>query len=140
MNLCLEFFKLDTDTFNDSKKFLNAINIKKGLIYRDWQIGIGELMIQESKLNNRAFEVIGFKDFEVLFLSEDQLNKRWVKRIEGIFSNVNMSDDENNDARPEQIKKIYLAISKLILTIEDSLDNSPFDEEIIKVINKSIKY
>ncbi len=87
-------------------------------IYRDWQSAIGDEMIIALSDSYRSFDVIGFSEF----MNKHEENK-WLKKVDNLFSNLDVSIDNRFDTRVSQIKLVYISIIELIkelnLTIED---------------------
>ncbi|EGQ7914766.1 TPA: hypothetical protein ACN32D_004238 [Vibrio parahaemolyticus] len=94
--------------------------IREAWIYRDWQTGIGELMLVKSESKNRTFDVIGYKEFEAMFESEEPEHQKWVKRLGKLFDGVAVNNVDANDMRIEQLQKTYKSIANLIITIQES--------------------
>lgn len=106
--------------------------IREAWIYRDWQTGIGELMLVKSESKNRAFDVIGYKDFEAMFESEDPEHKKWIRRLGKLFDGVAVNNANANDMRIEQLRETYKSIANLIITIQESeVDLGLLETEII---------
>jgi hypothetical protein len=98
---------------------IQMISIKESWLYRDWQAGIGDLMIKEVGHSSRAFDVIGFRDFEALKVSEDIENKRWLTRLNNIFDGIDVSIEDTFDARLQQLRNTMVATAKLVLALTD---------------------
>ncbi len=87
----------------------------EGLLYRDWQSAIGDLMIKPAiSGSDRKFEVVGFKEFEQMFHSEELETKKWFDRINRLFRNLDVEVEERFDARTLQLKNVYKATYKLL--------------------------
>lgn len=85
-------------------------------IFRDWQSAFGDMMIKKvTNDTNRKFEIIGYKEFEQIFFSEDPENKKWIERINRLFKNLDVSIEDRFDSRTQQFKNIYSASYKLIV-------------------------
>ena len=57
----------------------------------------------------RKYEIIGFKEFEKLYFSEEPEDKKWIGWIDRLFKNMDVSIDDRFDARTHQFKNIYNA-------------------------------
>jgi len=79
-------------------------------IYRDWQSAIGDEMLISLNNSYRFFDILGFSDFVI---KHD--NNVWLKKIDNLFSNLDVSVDDRFDSRVSQVKQIY---SELIIIIE----------------------
>lgn len=108
--------QLKSTQFDVAKK----LAIREAWIYRDWQTGIGELMLVKSESNNRCFDVIGYKEFEVMFESEDPVQQKWVARLGKLFDGVAVNNKDINDMRIEQLRNTFKSIANLLLTIDKS--------------------
>ena len=81
-----------------------------------------------------------YKEFESIFLSGDEEQKRWLNRIERIFKDLDVTGDDKQDVRVQQLKSTFIAICKLIIAIEESgLETSPFPKTTIDEVIKCIK-
>lgn len=107
-------------------------------IYRDWQSAIGDEMLIILNDSYRNFDVIGFSEF----MTKHEQNK-WLKKIDNLFSNLDVSIDNRFDTRVSQIKLIYIAIINLIeelnLTIEDEQAISNKGLETLKKFKSNLK-
>ncbi|MCZ0743313.1 hypothetical protein OWD07_22830 [Vibrio diabolicus] len=77
-------------------------------------------MLVKSESKNRTFDVIGYKEFEMMFESDDVENQKWVSRLGKLFDGVVIKDANANDMRIKQLENTYKSIAKLILTIKNS--------------------
>jgi hypothetical protein len=107
---------LKTTQFEVAKK----LAIRESWIYRDWQSGIGEMMLVKSESDNRTFDVIGYKEFEAMFESDDPENKKWITRLGKLFDGVAVNNTDANDMRIDQLKNTFKSTANLVLTIESS--------------------
>ncbi len=90
-------------------------SIKLGLIYRDWQNGIGDLMIKYSdKKLGRAYDVISFREYENKINNNDNEYIIWFNRTMRLFKELDVSVDNKFDNRIEQLRKIQKTLSELI--------------------------
>lgn len=109
---------------SNRRKAFGALGRKEGWIFRDWQHAIGDLMIREnnSEFSPRRLEVIGYREFERLFLGQDQSNdvKRWMDRVDRLFRKLNLSSDDRIDARPQQLRNILSAATRLLNVLEQA--------------------
>ena len=117
----LEQERIDEETLISTQfEVAKKLAIREAWIYRDWQSGIGELMLVKSESKNRTFDVIGYKEFEMMFESDDVENQKWVSRLGKLFDGVVIKDANANDMRIKQLENTYKSIAKLILTIKNS--------------------
>ncbi|QNI32059.1 hypothetical protein H7849_24130 [Alloacidobacterium dinghuense] len=94
------------------------IGMREAWIYRDWQSGIGDMMIRPTETEERRFEVIGFGDFEHLALNSNEQQPLSLNRLFELFDNLNLSIEDRFDARPTQLKSVATATARLILEID----------------------
>ncbi len=98
---------------------INEASIRLGLIYRDWQYGIGDLMIKEShRSSDRSYDTISFCEFENIVLGDDTAKQRWLQRTMRLFEDLDVSRDNKADNRIDQLKNINIALGKLIVALE----------------------
>ncbi|MCB9325776.1 MAG: hypothetical protein H6571_18710 [Lewinellaceae bacterium] len=91
-------------------------------IYRDWQNAIGDEMLTQLEDSYRHFDVIGFGEFITKHEKSD-----WLKKVDNLFSNLDVSIDNRFDTRVSQVKRIYITLVKLI----DELNKAIEDEQAI---------
>ena len=137
----LNFTPLNDDRL---KKMLNQaakfFSIREAWIYRDWQAGIGELMLIQSESSVRDYDVLGYKKFELMLKSDDEETSLWISRIANLFENLDISLDDGQDVRVKQLGATFKAIAKLIESINNSeLDNTPFSVNTLKTAENLIK-
>ncbi len=87
-------------------------------IYRDWQNAIGDEMIVQLEGSYRHFDVIGFGEF-ITKHSESE----WLKKVDNLFSNLNVSIDNRFDTRVSQVKRIYITLVKLIEELNKAIED-----------------
>lgn len=111
---------------------INEISRYYCWIYRDWQSAIGDLMLLELNNANRRFDVIGFGDFQ-----EKYRENKWVKKVDVLFSSLDVSIDDRFDARVKQLKKLYCSCISLIEALKAHI-NKPetITEESFKVLEQ----
>lgn len=98
---------------------IDEASIRLGLIYRDWQQGIGDLMIKErGKDNGRSYDVISFREFENMIVSADTSGQLWLNRTMRLFENLDVSRDNRADNRIDQLKRINVSLGKLITALD----------------------
>jgi hypothetical protein len=100
-----------------AKQSTVIFGIKEAYIYRDWQVAIGDMMLQEEKRGVRHFSVLGFGVFEdfVLDARKDAQSHvaRWIGRLERLTHDLDMTKIGTFDARRAQLRKIYDCVIKL---------------------------
>lgn len=90
------------------------LGIKEAYIYRDWQAAIGDLMIVSGSGGSRRFDIIGFGEFEDRYIQSEGLQQtasasRWLKRLEAVFHDLDMTHTGIFDARREQVRNLRQA-------------------------------
>lgn len=89
-------------------------------IYRDWQSAIGDLMLKKAEKDSfRKYEVIGYKEFEALCFANDTEAKKWLKRVEKLFNNLDISVENRFDGRIELLRKTYNSTYLLLKAFSD---------------------
>lgn len=100
-----------------SQSAIRSLSIREAWLYRDFQSGIGDLMIRITEGGARRFDVAGFKDFEALLLSEDDNDKRWVERLMRIVNGLDISGADQYDARVSLLEETFLATIRLLAVL-----------------------
>ena len=77
---------------------------------------MGDIMLERINRPQKAYEVISFADFETHFLDENFKNKRWIKRVEKLFADLDIRRPGSYDARIFQLKKVLFSSIDLIET------------------------
>ncbi|KFF22919.1 hypothetical protein [Chryseobacterium sp. JM1] len=108
--------KIDIEVINETvKTVIREMSRVEAWIFRDWQSALGDMMIKKaSNDTDRKFEVIGFKEFEQIYFSEEPEDKKWIERIDRLFKNLDVSIDDRFDARTQQFRNIYNATYNLL--------------------------
>ena len=88
---------------------INEISREFCWIYRDWQSAIGDVMLKEIKGANRRFDVLGFDEFQGL-----HENNEWLKKVDGLFSSLDVSVDDRFDSRVQQMKQVFASTIEII--------------------------
>ena len=92
-------------------------------IYRDWQSAIGDVMLKEIKGATRRYDVIGFAEFQSIH--EDN---EWLKKVDGLFSSLDVSVDDRFDTRVQQLKQVFAScveIINVLRTLINKLETIP---------------
>jgi len=115
------------------KRAIAYLDIMEAYIYRDWQVAIGDLMIQPAINAARRFDVIGFGEFEERYVAAQSVDvsevavgalasdRRWFSRLESLIHGLDMSQAGIFDARREQVSNLYKAADALKASLEKSL-------------------
>ena len=106
---------------------IRAISRTESWIYRDWQQAIGDVMLVPSESSNtrRRFEVMGFQQFEDMYLKQLKNKKdplpehRWISRIDSLFQDLDVKNDDKFDARIQQLRNIGSTLLDLIQILDD---------------------
>jgi hypothetical protein len=106
-----------------------TFGIKEAYIYRDWQAAIGDLMLQDDKGGARHFSVIGFGLFEDMLIAAQRKKgstaMRWFDRLERLIHDLDMTREDNFDARREQLRKLYRCCEKLETSLAERIATPP---------------
>ena len=98
------------------RQFSEILSIHQTWIYRDWQAAIGDAMLVEVKSSSRKFEVMGFGEFEDLWIDE---KPRWMTRLAELFVNFKPIGDASQDARRTQISNLLFTTSQLLVSLSE---------------------
>jgi hypothetical protein len=93
---------------------LRALAVRESWIYRDWQAGIADMMLEPSMGTIRKFTVIGYGQFEQYCLAADPNQMRWLTRLSDLLEGLEFPGDERADARIGQMRSVHLAVAKMI--------------------------
>jgi len=115
------------------------ISLTENWIYRDWQSAIGNIMLIETTESHRRFDVLGFDEYEEIFLSNEN---KWVNRVKGLFSNLNFQTNHKYDARLKQIKYFYCALVNLkeSIYISELAQGIINEKDLFRQIEVALKY
>lgn len=139
METILKEQNIDTSKFDKNRELIiKEVSVKLALIYRDWQQAIGDLMLVKEE---GEYSVISFREFEKLWSESDSHDKKWLKRAELMFKNLDMRVDAKSDSRIGQIKDIYKHIYGL-LNLLFSMDTagSSITKETFKNMHPTIEH
>ncbi len=96
---------------------VRSLSIREAWLYRDFQSGVGDIMINEVQGATRRFEVLGFKEFEALLNSEVEESSRWVSRLVRVFDRLDISGADKYDARVQMLEETFLATIELLIAL-----------------------
>ena len=127
---------------------IRAISRTEAWIYRDWQVAIGEIMLEEVSGVNalRNYQVRGFETFEDMYLEyqqskgrgaveteqhqderfDEHVRNRWIGRIDRLFKNLNMNSMVTHDARIQQLRNVGSALLVMIEQLEKLVVNGEY--------------
>ncbi len=100
---------------------IHSLSIREAWLYRDFQSAIGDLMIKEVSGGSRRFELVGFAEFEELFLSERPDIRRWMERLNRLVDGLDISGADRFDARVQMLEETFLATIGLLKSL-NSID------------------
>ena len=101
-------------------------------IYRDWQNAIGDEMIIKLDSSYRHFDVIGFSEFTVKHKESE-----WLKKVNNLFANLDVSIDNRFDTRVSQVKLIYIILIDLIEELNKAIeDEQAISSKGLKTLNQ----
>jgi hypothetical protein len=99
--------------------------IKEAYVYRDWQQAIGDLLLTKLTGTPRRFDVMGYAQFESLFLGSDvarETERRWIRRLDAVFAGLEPDKEDVFDARRDQLKRIRQASERLQRVLEEKIE------------------
>lgn len=112
---------------------VRSLSIREAWLYRDFQSGIGDMMICEVSGGSRRFDVLGFKSFEQLLNSKEVETKRWMHRLVRVFDGLDISGADKFDARVVMLEHTFLAtIDVLIALTEIDKGRTAFAEKTLR--------
>lgn len=138
ITLKLNELKINTnDIPNNHDEIITVFLIKTGLLFRDWQQAIGDIIIDtKSKKDTGVYKVIGFAVFERIWDSQKHPHKVWYNRVEIMFKDLDISAMNDVDSRVEQLKRVYGSIYALIATLHKIMGKqSPLTKKEFEKIN-----
>ena len=98
---------------------IQALSIKEVWLFRDFQAGIGDLMIRESSSKARRFDVLGYRDFEAMVYDGSDEERRWLQRLARTIENVNISNEDHSDARVDLLRNALSATAQLVVVLDE---------------------
>jgi hypothetical protein len=78
------------------------------------------MMIRETKIGNRNFEVLGYGEFEEMLLGPSKAQFRSLCRIATLFEKVDLDRDDPFDARPAAIRNLFEATARMMVALADA--------------------
>lgn len=98
---------------------IRITSVRLGLIYRDWQQAIGDLMtVKNSSPNGRGYDVISYLKFEEILCGEPCLKQKWLFRTMRLFEDLDVSKENEFDNRVAQLKQVKKALEHLLEALE----------------------
>ncbi|WP_298566049.1 hypothetical protein [uncultured Aliiroseovarius sp.] len=98
---------------------VSSLSIREAWLYRDFQSGIGDMMIREISGASRRFEVLGFREFEALLHSDEEETQRWMSRLVRVFDRLDISGADRFDARVQMLERTFLATIDLLVALTE---------------------
>ncbi len=95
------------------------LDAREAWIYRDWQSAIGDLLISPAPDGARAYDVIGYRQFERMCVAGDAEQRRWIARISALLDDLEMSADASIDARVDVVRAVYRACGQIIVAVHN---------------------
>ena len=118
-DLCVA--ELNEDVIKEKKaSAITILSVRTSWVYRDWQYAIGEIMLQKSESPIRQFEVISYRDFELLYSSENSRDAELLRRLYAIIDGVDLSIADSRDVRISQITGIADSVANIVLALKNN--------------------
>lgn len=118
------------DELRDLRKVIDA---REAWIYRDWQAAIGDLLLSEASTGPRTYDVIGYREFEHICENGSEEQKKWLRRLNTLLDNLDMSTPPDQDARVDVLKAAYRACGAIIIAISElQNERSPIDDRALE--------
>lgn len=112
--------KLPAEIISETRaRAVRSLSIREAWLYRDFQSGIGDMMILEVDDASRRFDVLGFKEFEALLHSNEEETKRWISRLVQVFDRLDISGADRFDARVQMLERTFLATIDLLVALTE---------------------
>jgi hypothetical protein len=119
---------------------IKEVSVKLGLIYRDWQQALGDLMVERSEGGELSHEVIGYRQFEKMMTEPASSEERtWIAKAERLFEGLDLRAEHQTDSRILQLRRLYMQVYNL-LEVLYNLDekNRPVEPAWFRKIAKSV--
>ena len=97
---------------------VQSLAIREAWLYRDYQSGIGELLVRKADRGARRFDVVGFREFEEIVYKDCESTKRWIGRLRRIIDQLDVSGADRYDARVQMLEEMLLSVGALIKAID----------------------
>lgn len=111
----LKINSLNAEIIRETRaRAIQRMAIREAWLYRDWQAGIGDLMIYETSTNDRRFEVIGYRGFETMLCGDNEEQKRWLQRLTNVVDDLDISGADRFDARTRQLRNTMVASAQIV--------------------------
>lgn len=106
---------VDEDVIDETiARAVRFISVREAWIYRDWQAGIGDLMLREASTGDTRFDIIGYKEFESILSDGPENEHRWIERLSSVFLGLDASNSSGDDARYNQLQKTMYGTAKIL--------------------------
>lgn len=96
---------------------IRCISLREAWLYRDWQSGVGDTMIDQATAGGRRYDIIGFRDFELLNDQRSDRSNIWISRMEEIFEDLDTTVASRFDVRLDQLQNTLQALATLNLNL-----------------------
>jgi len=136
--VCKEFSSkaISDEVVGETKaQAIRFLSVKESWIYRDWQSALGDVMVESVDFGDRHYGVIGYSRFEDMLLEGSDNEKRWLNRLGNVFDDLDVTIQNQFDARLKQLRNTHLATAKL-LTEVSKVDGSLVSESTLTNCNE----
>lgn len=122
----------DTLLSETKQDIIRSLSHREAWLYRDYQRGIGDMMVKPLSSGSRLYNVHGFRDFENLLSSNDAEVNRWIARLRSVLDGVDIESENVYDARIGMLQSVHLSLGKLLLSLhQQSPDRTPVSQEAL---------
>lgn len=103
----------------DWREVVALLDAREAWIYRDWQSAIGDLLLTPAPEGVRAYDVIGFRQFERMCVAGDDEQLTWIERLRTLLDDLVMSTAPSIDARVDVVRAVYRACGQIVVAVDD---------------------
>ena len=96
---------------------IQLLSIREAWLYREYQTGIGDLVLSKTSRGDKLYTVIGYEEFETLLLSTDNHHARWVSRLEILFDQLDIENAVGSDARLYLLEQTFIGLAKVLIAL-----------------------
>lgn len=125
------------------EKIIRALRIRQATIYSNWQDAIGELFLKNAESGIRAYDVIGYREFEKIYENGSAEEHIWIKRLRSLVEDLNKTVSPLEDYRFIVLQKVHWKCGEIMRELQavSRKENSLMTQENVKaMVEKAVNH
>ena len=107
----------ESQVLKDADEIIRLLSIREAWLYREYQTGIGDLVLSKTARGEKLYTVIGYEEFEELLLSTEDRSVRWISRIKILFDQLDIDHANGYDARHYMLEQTFIGLAYVLIAL-----------------------